>query len=110
MKPADAINYLWEYDIPSLFRGVVPARLYDDFMQHCYFELYRVSANKLQRVWESGKLKDYFYILCKRQLTDKHSRFWRECGALTDVESARIRFVHLDEYKPPDVERDRHRD
>jgi hypothetical protein len=110
MKPAAAINYLWGFDIPALFKGAIPPRLYKDFVQHCYFELYRVSPNKLQKIWESGKLKDYFFMLCKHQLTDRKSRFWRDCGALTDVKSARIKFVNIAEYQPPDVERDRHSD
>lgn len=95
MTANQAIEYLYAYDIPKSFAGVVPERLFGDYMQYCYMELFKVDEQRLQRLYDSRRLRDFFYGLCRNQAINKRSMFYIHCGELEDLQ-ARVRFRRFD--------------
>lgn len=95
MTAQEAISYLYQFDIPSKFRSVVPARIFSDYVQHCYLELYNVKEERLQAMFESGRLQGYFFRLCKRQANNPRSKFYQRIGELRMVVRKTIKFEPL---------------
>lgn len=63
MTHEEIICYLWGKQIQQKFANVVPARVFDDFVQYCYIELLRIDPQRLTDLYNARKL-DAFFIEC----------------------------------------------
>jgi hypothetical protein len=92
MTPNEAVTYLHTFDIPAIFRNVVPARIYADYEQHCYVEVLNCTEEKITSLHERGKLKAWFYRLCRYTANNRRSRFYQQDGELHMVVRKTIKF------------------
>lgn len=96
MTHEEIICYLLGKQIPQKFANMVPARVFDDFVQYCYTELLRIDQQRLTDLYNASKLDAFFYRLCKNQAINPRSMFYIHCGELPML-IGKVTFTPLDD-------------